>query len=72
MGYSLAVAAEACSAESPSGSAGAVEVTASCPEKDSGPAATAEDASFLAYQAAADSSGVEEPTLPMVVADLTS
>ena len=71
MGYSLAVAAEGCSAESQLGSA-AVEVAASCPEKDSGLGATAEDASLLACQAAAESFGVEKLTLPMVVADLTS
>ena len=71
MGYSLAVAAEACSADYPSGSA-AVEATASCPERYSGPAAAVEDASCLACQATAEAFGVEQPVHPLAVAEPSS
>ena len=71
MGYSLAVAAEVCSADYPSGSAA---VPASCPEKNSEPAAIAEDASCLACQAAAaEAFDVVQPAvLPVTVAEPSS
>jgi hypothetical protein len=73
LGCSLAVAAEACSAGYPSGSAAAVEVAASCPERYSAPAATAEDASFLASLAAAEAFGADRgPVPPRAVAEPSS